>query len=512
MELTYAWSFVLNGNALEITDAANGIFYSFTATSINLAEFGDGIVRFTVSGTNTILDIHYSEDTTFASASAADLITNIDSLTGSVPVSVTNITNNTFLSPAIVDITWASLKFLKDNDGLTKGMTYKITDRFNYQAGGSGVIPNQSFTGRDRGLVTIQALDINVLSKDVTRIMAVPAFYEIGTDGFANDWIGVWNDTKTVIIGNFTIFGGRVYANLSGNIGTNLDDIELDGEWTYVSIISSKGAETYTDIQFNAIYDFDNDWFENQKDGRGNMVGMEYGYATGAFGFTYNPCDITDWNFIAGPNRSTPGSSSFNNNNVPGGIYNNSGIYIENNRMASSGYVIKNNSADEITTCTSSVTDSHCSSITFCTIDIYGIPNTVDFVRANQIFNAAGTGSLPARYEIDITGTNLLALGAESQFVNEAYLISSNPTETIDFIINMAYFDQIGNSGRRLRIYVEPGLTVTFTHAGVVDGSSLNLSGATNKVVNGTKGEWIEFMVKFDVAFPIISQYAIGQY
>jgi len=80
------------------------------------------------------------------------------------------------LSPIVIVLNYNTLESFKNTSTLVPGLIYKITDRFNYQLGGSGV-PNLGFKGDDRGAVYIQALSINTLSKEVIREMLVPKHY-----------------------------------------------------------------------------------------------------------------------------------------------------------------------------------------------------------------------------------------------------------------------------------------------------------------------------------------------
>lgn len=231
----------------------------------------------------------------------------------------------------IFDITYASLATLKSTNLLVKGRTYRITDRFVFS------------NGDDRGLIIIKAININVLAKEAIRIMLCPSYYNEAIDGNANDWISVWHETKTVVSGQLAIWGGRVWENQTGVIGTSLDNQNLDGtNWTLINK-STFGNVEYVDIQFNCLYDFDNDWVEQQWDSSGNKVGFDYPLSVD-YALGYNPCDLTDWNFTAGRGG---GSSYFFNNNVPLGVFNNIGYEVSNNTCGLYE-AIKHNSSSSI--------------------------------------------------------------------------------------------------------------------------------------------------------------------
>ncbi len=77
MGLTYNWSIVVNGTSLEISDSANGIFYSLPAARITVTKLGSGFVRINMLGENILLDIYYGNVSTPASTDVDDLITKI---------------------------------------------------------------------------------------------------------------------------------------------------------------------------------------------------------------------------------------------------------------------------------------------------------------------------------------------------------------------------------------------------------------------------------------------------
>lgn len=245
----------------------------------------------------------------------------------------------------IVDITWPALKILKDAGTMSKGTFYKITDRFNYQSGGTGTIPNQSFLGDDRGFVYLQALEVDELSTEAFRVMATPSDYNTELDGSGNSWNGVWNiNTTGVGLDELVIRGARVFKNLGNDLtGTADNENTLDAaDW----LLISKGAyanDEYVDKKFSVIYDFDNDWFEKQYDGNGNIVGLSFLDVASWIGLVFNPCDVTDWNMVAG---YTAGSVSFMNNDVPLGVYNNTSSIIYDNKITSDNAIEDNTSSD----------------------------------------------------------------------------------------------------------------------------------------------------------------------
>lgn len=199
---------------------------------------------------------------------------------------------HTFNGSVIQNKTYAQILTAIGASTLSSGITYKITDR------------------GDRGLF-FKATSDNELSRTGVRYMLCPATYQITTDGSGNSWIGVWNSTKSVSIGQLTIWGGLVWSNLTGLIGSSVDDFSLDGtNWAVISKASFSNNE-YIELQFNVSYDVINDWIERQWDGNGNIFGIDFAVGGG----DPNLCDVSDWNF---------GTFAEFYNNTAWGFYNNS--------------------------------------------------------------------------------------------------------------------------------------------------------------------------------------------
>lgn len=197
----------------------------------------------------------------------------------------------------ITDITYANLLTAISGSTLTAGATYKITDR------------------GDRGIY-LQAISTNELSKIGIREMLCPSFYGTGANG-GNTWRGVWNIGKTAAAGELIIWGGLVWENLTGNIGSNDSDILLDAvNWTVVPKASFSNGE-YIEMLFGVSFDVQNDWIEQQWDGSGNVFGTDY--ATEQFNqLGFNPCDASDWNYAT--------NAQLFYNNKADGVFNNSSI------------------------------------------------------------------------------------------------------------------------------------------------------------------------------------------
>lgn len=379
---------------------------------------------------------------------------------------------------SIIEITWEDLNVIKEASTLLVGAVYKITDRFNYQSGGSVGIPNLSFLGDDRGLVYIKALEVNVLSKEVIRVMACPLSYSNTINAVAS--IGVWRLTKTVVSGNKTIWGGKVWTNNTGVIGTSVNSTKLDiVNWTLVS--KSSTPSFYEDKQFRAVYDFDNDWFEKQYDGKGNEFGVPFaGYFMNSYPYNFNPCDISDWN-----QKQTGIYGSSIENNKCNGVFNNISQTIINNHFV--GHINHCGLGD--------IVGNVLSRPLFYNIENLG-GSGFGFSLYNNEYTQGGSEIYPA--DLDITGLTTIDLSGIGLgltpylFVKRINLISTNPTETITIFSANCFQSGFAHS---IEFTASSGLEVTFTHGAPSMSPPYQplCEGGINAVINGANNDWVEF-------------------
>lgn len=165
-------------------------------------------------------------------------------------------------------------------------------------AAADSLIPSALYQISDRGDLGLffQAISVNQLAKEGQRMMLCPSVYTISTtDAYGNVWKGVWYSSATPAVGNLMIWGGLVWRNRTGSIGTAPTNLALDTtNWEVVAKASYTNNE-YTVKVFDVTYDLITDWISEQKDTLGNVIGCSKTYWT-ASALGGNPCDLTDWN------------------------------------------------------------------------------------------------------------------------------------------------------------------------------------------------------------------------
>lgn len=223
----------------------------------------------------------------------------------------------------LIEITKSELDALISASNLKLGSCYKITDR------------------GDRG-ITLTAISTNKLSLDGIRNMLCPKTYKIETlDG--NIWKGVWNPLKTAAINDLFIWGGLVWKNLTGAIGTATTNVALDlVNWIEIPKSTFINNE-YVELTFRINYDYQNDWILSQEDSKGNKCELSKKQFDDYYDtlIIKNHTDITDWNYNTNLNNELSNNKCiaiFNNvepciisYNIQGIIYNNKVDQISDN-------------------------------------------------------------------------------------------------------------------------------------------------------------------------------------
>jgi len=146
-------------------------------------------------------------------------------------------------SIAAVDITYLDLHTLVSTSTLVPGTTYFITNK----------------------KIWLLALTESLLSPFGYRAQLI--IDNTAYNGFTG-YIGIWSPNVTPTIGDKAIWGAQLYENTTGNVGSSLNDDELDTiNWTLVTVDSM-----YYYKLFEIDYDFNNQIVRLQKDDRGNEV------------------------------------------------------------------------------------------------------------------------------------------------------------------------------------------------------------------------------------------------
>ena len=185
-----------------------------------------------------------------------------------------------------IDIAYSSLQSLQVIGSFSSGTKYYITDRE----------------------IWVDTLGTSSLANSAQRqqlIVDSAAYVSSGV------YLGVWNSSLLPSINDRTIWGGKLWYNLTGVVGSSVDDDTLDG--TNWSLVSS-GDPDYIYKIFSVEYDFTNDIIVRQSDDRGNIVYYDFSTST-------DNTARTDWGNASIYNNVSNGI--FNNSNT-GGIYMNS--------------------------------------------------------------------------------------------------------------------------------------------------------------------------------------------
>lgn len=218
----------------------------------------------------------------------------------------------------VVSTTYLSLKTLYDAGNLVPGAIYKITDYTSAYRSGEPI--------------WIEAVTNKNFSNEGLRQMRIVKNTYYTVSG-ANK--GVWKNTLSVAVNNIVVWGGRVFKNLTGSVGSSTNDWTLDAtNWLPIALNDNTYYEDKIfDIKFT-FYDFDFGGFyiTEQSDNMGNVICNDNGAVWGDDA----GLSMTDW-----------GNINIINNKVKVGIYNNSnnGI-ISGNKIY--GFISKNSNSGQI--------------------------------------------------------------------------------------------------------------------------------------------------------------------
>lgn len=176
--------------------------------------------------------------------------------------------------PEVIEITQAEFLALVSGSTLEFPATYKITDIQN-------------------GLY-VNTLSASSYSQVCNLSLNCPKTYETTTlDG--NVWKGIWRASKTANVNDLFIWGGVVWKNKTGAIGTATDVVTLDStNWEYIDRNNFNNNE-YIPLSLICYYDFEQSWINYLQDEHLNIIGVDW-HENQIYGLNYNPSLQTDWN------------------------------------------------------------------------------------------------------------------------------------------------------------------------------------------------------------------------
>jgi hypothetical protein len=165
----------------------------------------------------------------------------------------------------ITDILYANLVTLKLAGTLSPGERYHITDR-------------------DIWVDALTEYDLSIEGMRTMRIIKRQHYISYT----------IWDSTAAYGVGDIAIWGASIWENLTGALGTFINQAELDSNW---AVVPKSNTTYYETKSFEINYDIDNDWVTMQKDNRNNVILSAYDsyYSKNALGIISNPIDITDW-------------------------------------------------------------------------------------------------------------------------------------------------------------------------------------------------------------------------
>jgi hypothetical protein len=206
------------------------------------------------------------------------------------------------IPPRDYTVTRAEAEALVDTSGIEVGAQYFISDR---------------------GILLI-GVSQDTFSSFGSRLMPIvlPSYYG---PSFPAGHLGIYDTTLTPSIGNTVLWGGRVWENTSGNVGSIVSEITLSPlDWAQ---IATSNTTYYVEKVFSITYDFQNDWVSSQSDDQGNTFGIPFDLET-TLTYGYNWCDLSDW------------GKPFMLRNICYGAFNNKGILVVNNKIP--GHISEN--------------------------------------------------------------------------------------------------------------------------------------------------------------------------
>lgn len=287
-------------NNMYVIDSSSSI------SAIELSRFGERGLLSLNTGNDEYYGIFGSDDSHLLTSSQEYYLPNS---TGTLVLSLNGIKADNF-----GNVTFSS-------SGGSQSLSYTITrSEADILIGSASVQPGALYYISDRQIY-LEGITSQEFSTQGIRRQLCPSYYGIGMSG-SNDWIGVWNNTKSVSTNQLTIWGTKVWKNTTGSIGTASNNLNLDSTDWQVILSSSFSNTEYIPLLFGCLYDWENDWVAKQWDTKGNVYGIDY---ISAQLLSYpNLCDYSDWNWgTTGFPYFNNVCFSFSNNSNNGGVFTN---------------------------------------------------------------------------------------------------------------------------------------------------------------------------------------------
>lgn len=306
----------------------------------------------------------------------------------------------------IVEVTEEQFNTLVSENKLIFPTTYKLTNIQN-------------------GLFVTTNSNNNYSSLNVLLLNCPTTYETISLNG--NSWKGIWRNTKTANINDLFIWGGVVWKNKTGSIGSAIDYVTLDStNWEYIDRNNFTNNE-YVSKSFLCYYDFEYSWINYLQDEHSNIIGVDY-HLNQIYNLTFNPSLQTDWNVM------TDSNITFTNNQLFF-VANNLGNVISNKTH---GFIVNNNN---------NVFDNK-----FCTL----IAN-----NDGEIFE-----NIAATYDIDSSESNVFYVNGQNfYFIHDfdSFPLNSGNSVYYNFIPENAFLTKAtlipqnlsGGIGATLRVGLE---------------------------------------------------------
>lgn len=189
-----------------------------------------------------------------------------------------------------IEITKSQLDSHIANSTLKPGVLYGIKETERWM-----------LLGDSTDTLFLRAVSTNQLETKGTGKFFVPK-YDQNIDGY-----GIWQGevyeafpttvpVPTYTVNDKVIWGGRLWNNVSGNLGTKVDIYTLSLDWEAIPF-----NETDYNVRFDKIdYDYQNDMVVYRKDNSGNEISTSYEdwyYKENNY-FDGNPLEISLWNSL----------------------------------------------------------------------------------------------------------------------------------------------------------------------------------------------------------------------